>query len=50
MSYNHIQICKVDPDCCVERISETDQELPVRIRLQPFGYEGGTVASRGDQP
>ena len=50
MSYNHIQICKVDPDCCVERISETDQELPVRIRLQPFGYEGGIVASGGDQP
>ena len=41
---------RFDPDCCVERISETDQELPVRIRLQPFGYEGGTVASRGDQP
>ena len=41
---------RFEPDCCVERISETDQELPVRIRLQPFGYEGGIVASGGDQP
>ena len=21
MSYNHIQICKVDPDCCVVKVN-----------------------------
>lgn len=53
MSYNHIQICKVDPDCCVVkvklgcRIYESSWTRTWRIVICNGRLRGGNFCQNG---
>ena len=34
MSYNHIQICKVDPDCCVVKVNLVAESMNLHGHVQ----------------
>ena len=50
MSYNHIQICKVDPDCCVVKVNlvaESSWTRTWRIVICNGRLRGGNFCQNG---
>ena len=46
MSYNHIQICKVDPDCCVVKVNLVAESMNLHDTYMEDCYMQWQIAWR----
>ncbi len=46
MSYNHIQICKVDPDCCVVKVNLVAESMNLHGHVHEDCYMQWQIAWR----